>query len=46
MYSPNARSVEFNDFLGGLNVTKPPTDINDNQTPDAQNWIYTMLGLS
>jgi len=43
MYSPNARSVEFNDFLGGLNVTKPPTDINDNQTPDAQNWMNNEL---
>ncbi len=39
MYSPDSQSLELNDFIGGLSITKPPTDINENQTPDAYNWM-------
>lgn len=30
-------------FIGGLNVTKPPTDINDNQSPDCLNIMNNEL---
>ncbi len=43
MYSPNAQQVEINNFIGGLNVTKPPTDIDDDQSPDTQNIINNEL---
>jgi hypothetical protein len=43
MYSPIASQVEIMDFTGGLNVTKPPTDISDNQSPDCQNIINNEL---
>uniref|UniRef100_A0A6M3XIB1 Uncharacterized protein n=1 Tax=viral metagenome TaxID=1070528 RepID=A0A6M3XIB1_9ZZZZ len=43
MYSPNAKQFEIMDFIGGLNVTKQPTDINDNQTPDAKNILNNEL---
>ena len=43
MYSPNSKTFKIDNLIGGLNVTKPPTEINDNQTPDAQNWINNEL---
>jgi hypothetical protein len=43
MYSPNEKSVLLDNFIGGLNVTKSPSVIGDNQTPDAQNWINNEL---
>jgi len=30
-------------FIGGLNVTKPPTDINDDQSPDCENIVNNEL---
>jgi hypothetical protein len=30
-------------FIGGLNVTKPPTDIDDDQSPDCENIINNEL---
>lgn len=39
MLASNAKQVGITDFLGGLNVMKPSIEVDDSQTPDAQNII-------